>query len=324
MGYMWLSSAGLQAQPIISNAEDFSIGTVLRFQQCVPEGVAAGNAGTNQVWDFSMLTHLPDTTVETMADPSQTPSGSAFPEANLAEAYSDGRFVYVDKQTDANYLVGFADINSGLMMHYPNAMQFAARPIMYETFITDDFTNNYTVSNLNFSGAGSITIHADGYGTLILPNGTHENVLRLKIEQSRIDTLLEFQTISASSTVTYAWFDGIQTSSLLKIDSTYSESFTEKSVEYLIDETITGLQTLQESMDFEIHPNPATDRIGVTVGVKGKMTVSNINGKSMMVRELKAGNNEIDIKPLSAGQYFVNFESRQNRITRKLIVSETR
>lgn len=174
----------LQAQPVISNAEDFSIGTVLKFQQCEPGGVLPGNAGADQIWDFSDLSSLPDTTIETMVSPGSTPSGNDFPEANLTESYSDGRYVYVDKQTNGNYLVGFADPAAGLTIHYPNAMQFAVRPITFETNITDEFTISYSVNSLNFVGAGTVNILADGYGTLILPNATYENVLRLKVEQS--------------------------------------------------------------------------------------------------------------------------------------------
>lgn len=44
------------AQPIITNAEDFTIGTVLKFQKCNPTSVSAGSAGANQTWDFSTLT----------------------------------------------------------------------------------------------------------------------------------------------------------------------------------------------------------------------------------------------------------------------------
>lgn len=321
LSYMWISCYTLNAQPVISNAEYFFIGTVLKFQKCVPEGVMQGNSGINQVWDFSMLNSLPDTTIETMVNPSLTPSGNEFPESNLAESYSDGRFVYVDRQADANYLVGFVDPNSGLIMHYPNSMQFAVRPITYGASITDDFTTNYTVSSLNFIGEGTVTIIADAYGTLILPNGTYENVLRLKIEQTRIDSLIEFQTISTINTVTYAWFDGVHTSSLLKIDSTYSENFTEKSVEYLLDETIAGIQTVQKSINLKIYPNPATDQIIITTETKGKMSISNVKGETILVRELKSGKNKIDISSLSAGQYFVNFDFGQNRIVRKLIVS---
>lgn len=206
------------AQPIITNAEDFTIGTVLKFQKCNPTSVSAGSAGANQTWDFSTLTALPDTTTEWMLSPSSTTNGSLFPTANQVEKYSDGRFVYVNKTATENYLVGFIDTTSIYpATRYPNPMIFATRPLNYGTIVTDTFTM------AGSSAIGIITINPDAYGTLILPNGTHNNVLRIKITE--VHPWFNF--------VVYVWFNGINTSALLKIDN-------QPNVEYLLSET-TGI-----------------------------------------------------------------------------------
>ncbi|MFI5222431.1 MAG: hypothetical protein ACHQK8_08905, partial [Bacteroidia bacterium] len=64
--------AFLCAQPTINNAENFTIGTVLTFQQCNSTGVSAGNSGASQTWDFTTLTSLGTTSTEWMVAPSST------------------------------------------------------------------------------------------------------------------------------------------------------------------------------------------------------------------------------------------------------------
>jgi hypothetical protein len=64
-------------------------------------------------------------------------------------------------------------------------------------------------------------------------------------------------TVSTTTTLTYEWFDGIRASPLLKIDSTHSDTYTSKSVNYLMSESTTGLQE-QPALTFDctISPNP--------------------------------------------------------------------
>lgn len=203
------------AQPIITNAEDFTIGTTLKFQHCDPTGVDVGKPGKKQVWDFSQLKLIADTTIEWMLDPSTTSNGKLFPSANQVEKYSDGRFVYVNKTKDENFIVGFIDTTASWpATHYPDPMLFAKRPLEYGKIITDEFEMKGSTAK------GTVTINPDGYGTLILPNGTHKNVLRVKITEEH--PWFKFTV--------YVWFDGIHTSALLKIDD-------QPNVEFLLSET---------------------------------------------------------------------------------------
>lgn len=228
----------LFGQPLIENAENFKEGTVLVFQHCETENVSVGNSGANQVWDFSSLkTKESETTTERMVLPQSTKYGELFPQANLVEEYSDGRLVYMLKTEDENHLLGFVDTTNNMTLKYNDPMLFAKRPLKYGDTITDLFTTEYTVRGLDFKGQGTVTIIADGYGKLVLPNGTYENVLRVKIAQEQTDTLIQYSSVSKTETISYVWFDGTHTSSLLKVDETKSTHYNNKSVEYLLSET---------------------------------------------------------------------------------------
>jgi hypothetical protein len=233
-----LLPAVLYGQPLIENAENFKVGTVLVFQHCETENVQFGNGGANQVWDFSSLKiKKSETTIERMVLPQSTKHGELFPKANLVEEYSDNRLVYMLKTDTENYLLGFVDTTKSLILKYNDPMLFAKRPLKYGDTITDSYTTEYSMKNFDFKGQGTVTIVADGYGKLVLPDNTYENVLRVKITQEQTDILTQYSSVSKTETISYIWFDKTHTSALLKIDETKSTHYNNKSVEYLLSET---------------------------------------------------------------------------------------
>ena len=222
------------AQPEIKNAEDFQIGTVLKFRVCDTTGITPGNSGEKQTWDFSKLKQKPDTNTEWMVLPSATPYGDKYPAATQVEKYSDGSYVYVNKTKEQSSLMGYASPN--MVMNYPKPMPFAKRPISYKSKFSDAFTDNFIASGMNFSGSGTVSIEADGYGQLILPNKIYKNVLRVKITQLQSDTLKQYNSLSNMSIITYTWFDETNKSALFKISYTKAMGYNTKEVQYLLSE----------------------------------------------------------------------------------------
>ncbi len=222
------------AQLVVKNAEDFKIGTVLEFQLCDTSGVMPGTGGTNQTWDFSSLKLLPDKSTEWMVLPSSTPYADKFPGATLVEKYSNGSYVYVDMKQGQSNLLGFA--NPNMMIAYPKPVVFAKRPPPYGFTFSNPFTDNFTAGGMDFSGSGVVTIEADGYGRLILPNKTYKNVLRIKIVQVQTDTIKQYNSASQMRIVTYVWFDGVNTSAVFKISYTKSMGYNTGEVGYLLSE----------------------------------------------------------------------------------------
>lgn len=293
------------SQPIVKNAEDFSIGTVLKFQKCDPTSVSVGNAGANQTWDFSNLVTVADTTTEWMVLPSSTTNGSAFPSANLCEKYSDGRFIYVNKTLNENYLVGFVDTTAAFPpTSYPNPMLFAKRPLNYGTIIKDTFTMTGSSAN------GIVTINPDAYGTLILPNGTHNNVLRVKITE--VHPFFNFTV--------YVWFNGINTSALLKIDD-------QPNVEYLLNETTTSIAKIEKSIKTTLYPNPCfTQTILHTENNLKNASLMVYNSMGVKVKEVKniSGQTATFFRDnLPSGLYFLSLTEDNKVISvEKLLIAD--
>lgn len=225
------------AQLTINNAENFNVGNVLRFVECNTTGVQPGASGAGVNWDFSNLVANGDTMTERMVAPSSTSYAAQFPAANLVEKYSDGTFVFVNKMTSQSWLVGYVDSIANIVISYPDAVLIGQRPISYNDMLGNTYSAFTTSPGYSAHGSGTVAIAADGYGTLQLPTGTFNNVLRLHISEVQVDTAVGIGTYTTTHVETYVWFDDAHASALLKIDSfNTSGVFSEKTVEYLHEE----------------------------------------------------------------------------------------
>lgn len=219
------------------NIENFKAGTTLIFQVCEAGNFEAGKTGEHVIWNFSDLDNTADTTTEWIIAPDSITEAASYPQANLAEKYSDGSYVFLKKEEHKTYLLGFIDEKSNVKIDYPQPVLIAKRPFSYGEKVTEPYTTSYTVNGLKFSGKGTVTIEADGSGTLILPNNTYRNVLRIKITQTQSDLSEQYHSINETAITTYVWFDQSHNSALLKATETKSQYHTEKRVEYLLQET---------------------------------------------------------------------------------------
>ncbi len=140
-----------------------------------------------------------------MVSPKQVKNAEKFPKANLVGQSSDGELVFMQKTQTENYLVGYAD--GGIEIVYTDPVLFMRRPLRYGEVIADTYAVRYTARGFEFEGKGTIRVEVDGEGRLILPNGTYDNVLRVKITQSQTDVMLKYPSKIQTTTVTYVWFD---------------------------------------------------------------------------------------------------------------------
>jgi len=304
------------AQLTVNTCENFSIGTVLKFRNCQTSGVYHGDTGANQTWDFSNLSTI-DTVTEWVLSPSATPHGSMYPTATFVEKHSDGTYVYAHATADSGYLVGFEDSVNQFVIQYSNSMLFAVRPISYGDTATDSFVMNYSSSSLNFPGKGQSSIIADGYGTLILPNASYSNVLRLKIMQVEADTSTPPYI---TTIITYGWWDNIHNSALLKIDSTNSPTYISQDVLYMISEAVpTGVKqvSIEENL---LYPNPVRDMAYFETKDKGAITITNQIGQLAGSFLVEKDVTEIPTNNITAGLYYIAFQTEKYRQVLKLLV----
>jgi hypothetical protein len=315
----------INAQPTITNAENFTIGTILTIQDCYIANVYAGDSGANIIWNFGTLTSG-GTTTEQMVTPQSTTHGNLFPTSTLVEKYSNGTFVYAITNADSSMLVGYVDTVNNYIQRYSYAMLFAMRPITYGNIFTRNYADSFASSSYNYFGAGTVTVNGDGYGTLILPTGTFNNVLRIKITENELDSLLPSGSgTSSASTTSWVWFDGIHTSALLKIDSTHSGTFTSKTVEYLSSETYADIVVLDNETNISIYPNPTTKLLNIHSQLtmdNCQLIVTDIMGNEVYHELLPSNVNcQLSIANWSAELYFYELRSNTDIARGKFIVN---
>ena len=74
--------------------------------------------------------------------------------------------------------------------------------------------------------------------------------------------------------------------------------------------------------EFSMTPNPAANLVEITLPHKitsGTVTVTNYTGQKLQATTINGFNNRIDVSGLSQGMYFVNFDTPQGKISKKLM-----
>ena len=161
--------------------------------------VDPGPAGMDVTWDFSneLGNYVSFTWVA--LDPAGSPFEDDFPGANVyfkvPQEVSNGEivdsYIYYENRDDAVSLLGsvlITSINGSLDTQYLNLTEDPDRlfeyPIAYEDQFSDDVMGESIVkfggNTFNLERTGITTTEADGFGTLITPLGTFQNVLRVK------------------------------------------------------------------------------------------------------------------------------------------------
>lgn len=181
------SFSTLRAQPVL----DFSnSGTVVgdAFTYHAGPWADPGTAGANQTWDLSTLTSDSLIFIE-FVDPATTPDGASFPAATVA-AMDMGFFAYSQFDATGGYLHGMSNVPGEAPIVYSDAMQMTSYPSTIGTTWVDAFHAEFSVMGFPIVRDGSITANADGYGTLILPWGTLNDVLRVTYVEDYADVTL--------------------------------------------------------------------------------------------------------------------------------------
>ncbi|WP_276134197.1 hypothetical protein [Polluticoccus soli] len=229
-----LFTLSAMAQPTLNKVEDYTAGTKIKALNC--QAIAAGTAGANQTWNFSALTGTDTTTFTYLANPASSP----FPAANLVEKSSDSTYRFFNKTAAATYTVGITDSSStsdNAMISYSNTALAMQRPLTYNATASDSFAHTITNGMFTIYGKGEVQMKVDGYGTLVLPNGTYNNVLRVRMETNQKDSIgIPGNLTFITQLVSYAWYDNAHKAPLLRIDSNDVSGSADVAVSYLLKE----------------------------------------------------------------------------------------
>src|ERR1035438_4711447 len=146
--------------------------------------VDPGNAGPDQVWDFSGISLTGEKVLSKITSASSDKDKSS-PDYDFVINEKDADY-YIKVPSDSYQEVG--GTKKGYILFYTDPVVRMIYPFAYGDHYTDNFTGLAKVKDVkrvDFNGVYSAS--ADAYGTLILPDHAYLNVLRVKTESDGLE-----------------------------------------------------------------------------------------------------------------------------------------
>ncbi len=290
------------AQPVLTSANSNPIAGE-GFKWISASNVSTpGNAGANQLWDFSTLVaNLSISTYDTVINANNAPSSSSYPYANIA-FYNPNHSTYSFYKKSSDSLTYYGIRGMSWTNNNTDPEKILSYPFSYDSTFSDNiYTNTNSAGTLGYS-TESFTRLADGYGTLLLPTGTFSNVLRIK-------TTGYFYSNSNSYNYTtyYFYLPGIHQPILKLSESTSSSYFTE-----FLKMIVTGKSETNVSLNkIKLFPNPATNNITIETSLTASIEILNPQGQ--LLKYVKEVNNSININisTFAKGLYIIKLKTAE-------------
>ncbi len=169
----------LKAQgPTLTSANNTPvIGENFLNQFAQTANVSTYNGGASQTWNYSSLADSNGIFQLHAVAPVSTPFADSFPNSNLSLVIgNDSAFSYFSSGSTQLSILGVAASDTGII-RYTTPKIYLPYPFSYGSFFTDSVVQVFPKYNITSRGKDSV--YGNGYGTLILPQKTYTNVLRV-------------------------------------------------------------------------------------------------------------------------------------------------
>lgn len=331
-----LSASLVLAQPTINTDAFFKVGDQVVAYEFSTESQDDGPDGANQVWDFSaVIANGPsDIWSGTVQAPSDTYDSAMFPGANMALASSNGTVRYWSNTE--NGLVASGQGGDGNLLELEDPSLWMNFPFSYGSSSSDDAQGVIYSSCRDYQWSGTSETHGVGYGTLITPVGTFDNVLKVRRVSFTSKINLETGIDRESNVVEHFWFKPGLSGPLLYMRTWNNNgcpgSNSGAEASYFVPPVINSNQTSNpviEGLSIAIYPNPARNQAQLSIrsveSMPGQIWLSDMLGQPIMtIDEVtvieKSNIITLDISKLQPGIYMVNVGTKGQQLTEKLIV----
>lgn len=188
-------------------------GTTMTITRVNTGAITQGASGAGITWNFASLSSF-NVKTGTFVLPNATPHAAAFPGATTAVVYTPGieygsftaNYEFFTINNTGLTKNGFVNnASTPIAVNYSDPKTLMPYPFTYGNSHIDNFTANYSSGPNSVTEAGNFTVTADGYGSLVLPYGAINNVLRVRIVENFTQTIAGFPPFEYV-VETYAWF----------------------------------------------------------------------------------------------------------------------
>jgi hypothetical protein len=331
------------AQPTIPGSAFPTAGTSFTMMLADTTGVLPQAGGAATTWNFASLTANGHMQVDSFLNPSITPYGGLFTTADIAlheVAPTTNYYVYYKKDTIDGFYQRLANVQPDTVI-YQNVSNEFPFPLAYN----NSYNDIYYARNQSGSGYvvtdGQLNGTVDGYGTLISPAGTFNNVLRLHATRVENDSVPIGGGIQAPVTETveyYSWYQAnayfpIMQYSITTVTSAVVNRYI-KSIGYRqgyaggYPAGITDLSAANSAV--MLWPNPASHTVTLAYNMteRGESVISIYDMAGRMLQSHSNSTNEgvqtysLDISALPVGIYDVRVVNTGNSVSQKLQVTK--
>lgn len=187
---------------------------------------------------------------------------------------------------------------------------------------TDAFTATMSGQGMTINRTGTTTLTIDGEGTLILPNQTYTNVLRIHVASTIEDSYMG-QVYATTTSDVYAWYVAGVHGYLLQLSDMTSQGQSIQSGAVFVGQTI-ATEEVEESLSLTLSPNPFSTelRISNLNSEVEKIEVYDLSGKVVKTMMIENENQVvIATEDLQEGMYILKAFGREGEVmdTQKVV-----
>jgi hypothetical protein len=275
--------------------------------------VSEGNWGNNVTWDHSGMQETG--TVITL---NHSGGNGSFPQSNISQETSvsgQSTEAYIEANTTGQFIHG---INAGgVLITYQDPMKIMSFVLDNTVYETDNFSATFTSGGVPFTRVGTSLIFADAMGTLITPEGTFTDVIRVRNDLNYTDTY-SGGTITYFSQ-TYSWYKAGVHYALASVSqlSTDTGAPTQYSAQYLTNVNL-GLVSNENIVEGKVFPNPTNGGINIEMENFKEAQLFNLLGEQVKQMDMSTSN----LTELPSGVYYLEAEDVNGNIYSEKIVLE--
>ena len=302
--------------------------------------VDPGSAGLNQIWDFSKIRFTgTDNSNRILSSPTAKLEGVS--EYNIL--LSEGGREYYMNMTSAD-LTEKGYTAKDLTMVYSDPVRKMIYPFTYGENFTDKYVGSALFQGLTkIDLSGDNTVTADAFGTLILPDRTLTNTLRIKTEKTGVE--MNPCSSSVVRILKYSWYAPgyrypVLVITTIESKATGQEPVITKSaiinVQQPVDtETVGGVPDPQPQatnyIAVSVYPNPFNEKFNFNYFLRKQMPVKialyDLTGKmtklilqsDMQAEGIHTGEIDAEELSLTPGMYYLRFTFENNVVVKKVV-----
>jgi len=324
------------AQPALSSEDFYLPGDAVMAYDVSTDGLDDGPDGVNQIWDFSNVEVIQPSSIWSgvVMHPNTVNDFAYFPDANVALVQENGNIRYWRNDTYGLSQSGQGGDNEILTLNAP--FNWITYPFTMGSNSSQDAAGTIFSSCRDYTWQGSSQSQGVGYGTLVLPTGTFQDVLKVRRISFTSKSSAESGIDRENSIIEHFWFKPGIRGPLMYMRSWSNNgcpgSNSGSEAAYILpNNATTNVQPVHPSgaITLQLFPNPAFHQTQLNIRSSektiGMIWISDMIGQPVM----RISNQEaiekshiqsIDLNSLQPGMYIVNVKTENQHYTEKLII----